>query len=241
MRLLAIDLAGRDAELVADRCWQAGAAGIWEVDESTLRAGVEDEDVTAFSEELSDLSPVDVTETEAVELAGRSVTTPMAGRDVELWVPATVFGDATHPTTATCLTFVDELVGAGDSVLDVGSGTGALSIAAALRGARVTAIDVDAEAVAATADNAARNDVTISTSTTPLAAVTGAFDVVVANMTIGSLDPLLADIVRLVRAGGAVVVSGLLVEQWPSVRDRLGGDVMTVRDVEGWVSAAVRC
>lgn len=241
MRLLAIDVSGRDAELVADRCWQAGAAGLWEVDESTLRVGVDDENAIAFCGALADLTPIDVTDIEAVELAGRSVTAPMAGRDVDLWVPATVFGDASHPTTSTCLAFVDEFVSAGDSVLDVGSGTGALSIAAALRGAHVTAIDIDAEAVTTTADNAVRNGVTISVSATPLADVAGEFDVVVANMTIGSLGPLLPDIVRRVRPGGIVIVSGLLVDQWPSVQARLAGDVVAVRDVEDWVSAAVRC
>ncbi|MDE0805567.1 MAG: 50S ribosomal protein L11 methyltransferase, partial [Acidimicrobiales bacterium] len=114
-------------------------------------------------------------------------------------------------------------------------------IAAALRGAHVTAIDIDAEAVTTTADNAVRNGVTISVSATPLADVAGEFDVVVANMTIGSLGPLLPDIVRRVRPGGIVIVSGLLVDQWPSVQARLAGDVVAVRDVEDWVSAAVRC
>ena len=239
MRLVAIDVTGRDPDLVADRCWPAGAAGLWEVDETTFRAGVEEETLAAFCDALADLSPVDVTDIEAVELAGRAVTVPMAGQDVDLWVPATVFGDASHPTTATCLRLIGEFVGAGDSVLDVGSGTGALSIAAALGGALVTAIDIDAAAVTATADNAARNGVTISAAATPLAAVSASFDVVVANMTVGSLRPLVRDLRRLVRSGGLVIVSGLLEDQWPVVRDDLGGEVIAVRDVDGWVSGAV--
>lgn len=239
MRLLAIDLTGRDAEIVADRCWQAGAAGIWEVDARTLRAGVDDDVAAAFAEALADLAPVDVTEIEAVELAGRAVRVPMAGHDVELWVPATVFGDASHPTTATCLTFLVDLVAPGDTVLDVGCGTGALSIAAALCGAHVTAIDIDDEAVTATADNAARNGVSISVAATPLADVHDTFDLVVANMTIGSLEPLLPAIRDRVRPAGTVVVSGLLADQWPTVRAALDGDVVSVRDVDGWVSAVV--
>lgn len=239
VRLLAIDLTGRDAEIVADRCWQAGAAGIWEVDDRTLRAGVDDDMAAAFATALADLDPVDVTEVEAVELAGRSVRVPMAGHDVELWVPATVFGDATHPTTASCLALIDEFVDAGDTVLDVGSGTGALSIAAALLGARVTSIDIDDEATTATGDNAARNGVTVAVSTTPLGDVPGVFDVVVANMTIGSLGPLVPEIVRRIRPQGTAIVSGLLTEQWPTVREGIGGDVASVREVDGWVSAAV--
>lgn len=240
MRLLAIDLHGRDPELVADRCWQAGAAGIWEVDDTTLRAGVEDDDVPAFVAALSDLGPRDVTEVEAVELAGRSVVLDVSGDRIELWVPATVFGDGGHPTTATCLELLDDVVDTGDAVLDVGSGTGALTIAAALRGARVTAIDVDDEAVRATADNAARNGVTVSVSATPLAEVAGSFDVVVANMTVGALGPIVADLVAHTRSGGTIVVSGLLEEQWDDVRPALGGTPMAVRTLGGWVSAAVR-
>ena len=239
VRLLAIDLDGRDAELVADRCWQAGAAGIWEVDASTLRAGVDDDDVTSFLTALADLGPVDVTDVEAVELAGRGVSLDIAGQHVALWVPATVFGDGTHPTTATCLELVEAVAGRGDDVLDVGCGTGALTIAAALHGARVTAIDIDPEAAQATADNAARNGVTVAATTTPLAEVTGTFDLVVANMTVGSLGPLVPDLVRCTRPGGTIVVSGLLEDQWPGVEADLGGEVTTVRVVDGWVSAAV--
>ncbi len=239
MRLLAIDLHGRDAELVADRCWQAGAAGIWEVDATTLRAGVEDDDLDGFLRALDDLSPTDVTDVEAVELAGRSAVFEVSGQPVDLWVPATVFGDGNHPTTATCLELIETAVSSGDDVLDVGSGAGALTIAAALRGARVSAIDIDPEAVHATADNAARNGVTVHASTMALSDVAATFDVVVANMTVGSLEPLLPLIVDRVRPGGSVIVSGLLEEQWPRVEATIPGETVEVRVVDGWVSAVV--
>ena len=240
MRLVAIDLTGRDAELVGDRCWQAGAAGLWEVDAATLRAGVEDDRVGDFLAALTDLDPVDVTDAEAVELAGRASTIGFAGHDVELWVPATIFGDGRHPTTATCLTLLAYLVGPGVRVLDVGCGSGALAISAALLGARVTAIDIDSDAAVATAANAARNGVTIETSTTPLVAVAGPFDVVVANMTNGALGPLVPDLVRCTATGGTLVVSGLLEEQWVELRAPIGGRVLSMHVVEGWVTAACR-
>lgn len=240
MRLLAIDRTGHDAELVADRCWTAGATGIWEVDESTIRVGVEDEDVARFVDDLADLDPVDVTDVEAVELAGRMVEVTMAGQDVELWVPATVFGDASHPTTATCLEMLDGIVGPGTALLDVGCGSGALSVAGSLRGAAVTSIDIDAEAVAATADNAVRNGVVVSVSATPLREITGEFDVVVANMTIGSLGPLLDALTARTRPGGSLLLSGLLDDQWSPVRDRVGGEVVETRSVDGWTTVHVR-
>lgn len=242
MHLLAIALAGHDPELVADRCWQAGAAGLWEVDESTLRAGVEDDHVEAFLAQLTDLAPVDVTNTEAVELAGRVSTLLVAGRAVELWVPPTVFGDGNHPTTATCLSLLPELVAVGDRVLDVGCGAGALTVAAAILGGRVTAIDIDPEAVIATAHNAARNGVAVGTSSAGIADMAGGggrFEVVVANLTTGSLAPMVPDLARCTEAGGTLLISGMLEDQWPPLRQGLGGRVAAERIVEGWVTAAV--
>ncbi len=242
MHLVAIALVGHDPELVADRCWQAGAAGLWEVDESALRAGVEDDHVKEFLAQLSDLAPVDVTDSEAVELAGRDSSFVVAGRTVELWVPPTVFGDGTHPTTATCVSLLPGLVAVGDRVLDVGCGAGALTVAAAVLGGRVTAIDIDPQAVAATAQNSARNGVAVGTSSTGIVdmARTGErFDVVVANLTTGSLAPMVPDLARCAEAGGTLLVSGMLEDQWPPLRQGLGGRVAAERIVEGWVTAAV--
>lgn len=240
MRLIAIDVTGRDAELVADRCWQAGAAGLWEVDVTTLRVGVDDDGVHAFLTAVADLGPRDVTEAEAVELAGRDATVRLAGRCISLHVPPTVFGDGHHPTTASCLAALPPLVGPGTTVLDIGCGAGALSIAAAVLGGEVTAIDVDPAAAQATADNARANGVALAASTTPLEQVRGPFDVVVANLTVGSLRPLVDDIVRVTAPGGSAVLSGILEHQWPAIRRAAGGHVDDVRTVDGWVTATVR-
>lgn len=240
MHLVAIDLTGRDPELVADRCWQAGAAGLWEADATTLRAGVDDDRIATFLDLLAELDPVDVTEVEAVELAGRSSTVEVAGRTVHLWVPATVFGDGEHPTTATCLALLPGVVVVADRVLDVGCGAGALSVGAAVLGARVTAIDVDPAARQATAENAARNGVAIETSPAALDEVGGVFDVVLANLTAGALTPLLDDLLRCTAPEGSLVLSGMLEDQWPDIRRAVGGDVETERAVDGWVTAVVR-
>lgn len=240
MRLFAIELTGRDPELVADRCWQAGAAGLWEVDAATLRAGVEDDAAVAFRDALRDLDPVDVTETEAVELAGRWSAIEVAGRRIELWVPPTVFGDGHHPTTAACLELLPDAVAPGAEVLDVGCGAGALSIGAAVLGAQVTAIDIDPEAVSATERNAERNDVRVETSSEQLGDIDRRFDSVLANMTSGSLGPLVPDLVRCTVPGGRLLLSGMLADQWPAVRDAAGGTVEAVREREGWVTALVR-
>lgn len=242
MRLFSIDVTHEDPDLATDRCWSAGAAGIWETDGGRWRVGVDDGDAESFVAAVTDLSPVDVTDTEVVALPTRDVN--VAG--VDLMVPATVFGDGGHPTTAGCLSALAAAVSAGARVLDVGCGTGVLAIAAARAGADVTALDVDPEAVSATRHNAAVNGVDVAASTTPLADVEGTFDVVVANVVIGGLRPLLGDLVRVTGRGGRLIVSGMLDEQWTDVEATLRSllldrpmDVSATGD-DGWVTAVIR-
>ena len=242
MRLYALDVAGTDAELVADRCWQAGAAGIWESgdgDALTLRVGVEEIDVERFEAELADVGVRDVTATDLVELGTRTVTVEAAGGPVTLEVPPTVFGDGLHPTTTSCLELLTPLVGPGTRLLDVGCGSGALSVVAARAGADATAIDVDDAAVDATRANAAANGVAVEASTVPLSSLTGGWDVVVANISARAVLELSEDLWRVLAPGGVLVPSGILAERWDEVRAGLGGTVRQVREVDGWVTASL--
>lgn len=241
MRLYALDVAATDAELVADRCWQAGAAGIWESAEEagavTLRVGVEEADVERFVGDLAGVGVRDVTATDLFELDTRTVTLDAAGATVTLEVPPTVFGDGLHPTTATCLDLLAGLVRPGLRLLDVGCGSGALSVVAARAGADVTAIDLDPVAVAATVANATANGVAVDASTAPLSALDGSWDVVVANISARAVTELSGELWRV--CAGTLVVSGILAERWSAVRDALGGTVLEVHDVSGWVTASV--
>jgi len=243
VRLLAVTVDAADAELVADRCWQAGAEGIWEVaapdGRVELRVGVDDDRVADVAAVLADRAPADVTEVERYELASRTVALDLPGGAVRLEVPPTVFGDGRHPTTATCLAVVADRVGPGTRVLDVGCGSGALSVAAARAGATVVAVDVDPVAVEATRANAEANGVAVVASTTPLAEVEGAFDVVLANISAQAVLELADDLWRVCAPGGVVVPSGVLAERWGEVADRLGGHIAEVHNVEGWVTAVV--
>lgn len=240
MRLYAIEVDSDEAELVADHCWQAGAAGIWEQEAPggvVLHVGVDDDAAASFVEALAERNPRDVTETDVFEPAPRAVSVGPVDDPVTLEVPGTVFGDGLHPTTATCLEVLGRLVAPGCRVLDVGCGSGALSVVAARAGAEVTAIDVDPVAVAATCANAGANDVDVDASTTPLADLGGTWDVIVANISTRALLGLSEDLWRL--CAGTLIVSGILAERWADVRDGLGGSVREVHDVEGWVTAVV--
>jgi ribosomal protein L11 methyltransferase len=165
------------------------------------------------------------------------VSVPSPGGPVTLEVPPSVFGDGLHPTTATCLELLEGLVGPGRRVLDVGCGSGALSVVAARAGADVVAIDIDPVAVDATLANAAANGVEVDATTAPLADLSGTWDVVVANISARAVLELSDELWRV--CAGTLVVSGILAERWDEVRAGLGGTVLEVHDVQGWVTASV--
>ncbi len=243
MRLFSIRTDAEAAELVADRAWQAGAAGVWESDDAegqvVLRIGVDDADAGGFEAALADLAPVDVTDIDGVELAARTVTVGPPGATVTLVVPPTVFGDGHHPTTAACLAQVARLVDAGTRVLDVGCGSGALSLVAARLGADVTAIDIDPVAVAATSANAAASDLAVQVSNTPLGDVGGTYEVVAANISAQAVIELAELLWARTGEGGALIVSGILESRWDEVRHALGGEVEAVETIDGWTTAVL--
>ncbi len=154
--------------------------------------------------------------------------------------PGLAFGTGSHPTTRLCLRWLDECLQDGETLLDYGCGSGILAIAAARLGAlRVDGVDIDPQAVAAACDNATLNGVTAHFCL-PGELTAGQYDVVVANILTNPLKGMAPLLAGRVRAGGRLVLSGILAEQ--------AGDVMAVyRDWfvfdppaidEGWVRLA---
>lgn len=138
---------------------------------------------------------------------------PPGGAGVVVRVdPGTAFGTGSHPSTRLVLSALQRLLVPGCSVLDAGSGTGVLAVAAALLGAgRVVAFDVATEAVVATAANAELNGVAVDARHALVDDVDGTFDLVLANIgaaTLTAMAPALSE-----RVGGRLVLAGLLDDQ----------------------------
>jgi len=137
--------------------------------------------------------------------------------DVVLTIdPGRAFGTGTHETTRLVLTEIDARVRGGETVLDVGAGTGILAVAALLFGAKsATCIDNDADTVGVVLETAERNDVAarVDAGTTPVEEVSDSYDLVLANIEARVLIPLAAAIAPRVAPGGTLVLSGILVGQ----------------------------
>ena len=134
--------------------------------------------------------------------------------------PALAFGSGHHESTNMCLGLLSELTRAGMSALDVGCGSGILSIAMKKLGAKVSACDTDEQAVTATQQNAEKNGVQIDKiwlgSVSSLgeqsssAAAQPQFDLVVANIIADVILILSADLKKALKPGGKLVLSGIL-------------------------------
>jgi ribosomal protein L11 methyltransferase len=146
---------------------------------------------------------------------------PPAGTVEVVLDPGMAFGTGSHPTTALCLAALSDRLGVrpGASVLDVGTGSGLLAIAARKLGAsRVAANDEDPVAVEVARENAARNGVDLELTGAPVEEIPGSFEVVVANILANVLVSLAPALAAKVARGGVLFLSGILGPQEDEVR-----------------------
>jgi ribosomal protein L11 methyltransferase len=249
--------------------FDAGAAGVEERDGALITHFPDDTDLAAVARaigaadsdariETAALADIDWREAWkarlGVQTLGALAVAPpwlAAGLDPARTIvidPGMAFGTGDHPTTRGVLRLMPSCIRPGQVVADLGTGSAVLAIAAAKLGAaRVAAIELDPDAIGNAEDNVARNDVAdrvrvIEGDASVLLPLLAPVDVVLANLITPVILSLLRVIGRALAPHGASIVSGILQDDAPAVREALTahGFLVTTDDLEeGWWSAAV--
>ncbi len=169
---------------------------------------------------------------------------PAAGEVLVELDPGMAFGTGHHPTTRMCLEELERRLRPGMHVLDLGTGSGILAIAAAKLGAAsVFALDVDSAAIKAAGDNIRHNRVArkvrLFAGTLPNPKVLpGSMDLVVANITARAIAEVAQPIAEALAPGGVLIASGIIMERQGEAETALQG-VMSIceRRTDGdWVT-----
>ncbi|MDE3839666.1 50S ribosomal protein L11 methyltransferase [Bacillus methanolicus] len=161
--------------------------------------------------------------------------------------PGMAFGTGTHPTTVMCIQALERTVKTGDRVIDVGTGSGVLGIAAALLGAEhVQALDLDDVAVSAARLNVKLNKVQHIVSVFQnnlLDGIEDPADVVVANILAEVILRFTNDAARIVKKGGYFITSGIIQQKKQDVKDAIiesGFEIEETIQMEDWVAIIAR-
>lgn len=173
---------------------------------------------------------------------------PAPGEILLVVEPGMAFGTGLHPTTQMCLVALERHISPGMAVLDLGTGSGILAIAAARLGAAsVLALDVDPEAVRSARENLATNGIPQGTVTVAQGTLEGPsqpqFDLVAANLTATILERLATQIVAALKPGGMLIASGILEDQAQAVAQRFLAEGTILQETiarEDWRSLLLR-
>ncbi|HDX9577930.1 TPA: 50S ribosomal protein L11 methyltransferase [Bacillus pseudomycoides] len=161
--------------------------------------------------------------------------------------PGMAFGTGTHPTTTMCIRALEKTVQLGDTVIDVGTGSGVLSIAAAKLGAAsIQAYDLDPVAVESAEMNVRLNHtdnvVTVGQNSL-LEGIEGPVDVIVANLLAEIILLFPEDAAKVVKQGGLFITSGIIAAKEKIITEALVNVGFTVEEVltmEDWVAIIAR-
>lgn len=162
--------------------------------------------------------------------------------DLPLYLdPGMAFGTGTHATTALCLRWLERLVTPGSRVIDVGTGSGILAIAAHQLGAgSVLAIDIDPVAVQVAGENVRRNGVDVEVRRATLDQVEREeADLIVANIIASVIQEILPDVYARLKPGGRFLASGIIAEKREAVAAAMSDAWLLpvgIREQDGWVA-----
>ena len=177
------------------------------------------------------------------------------GRIVLSLDPGMAFGTGRHHTTRMCLEFLEKTVKAGDDMIDMGCGSGILSIASLLLGAKeAVAVDIDPIAEKIAYENAAMNGIGKDTYTVLVGDVLSdsalqdqlcekKYDVVAANIVASVIIELSAIVPKLIKKDGVFIMSGIIAERLDEVLqalDKNGFEVLEVKAGDDWRAILAR-
>ena len=168
--------------------------------------------------------------------------------------PGLTFGTGSHATTRLCLTALERYIHGGERVLDLGCGSGILSIAALRLGAAsATAVDIDDKCLTVAYENAALNGIGKDTYTVLVgdvfsdeafrARVGGGYDILAANIVADVIKALAPMARSFLKPGGLFLCSGIIDDRAEEVAQALtdaGLEILETRSSEGWFSYLCR-
>lgn len=163
--------------------------------------------------------------------------------------PGRAFGTGSHPTTSLCLKIMEENIKPGNSVIDVGTGSGILMIAAEKLGATdIYGIDIDELAVEATKENLELNSISSDIAKVYLGDLISVvkdkqFDVVVANILADVILLLLRDIFKVVKKDGLIIFSGIIEDKLPEITKQVeekGLKILEIKKDKEWRALLIK-
>lgn len=156
--------------------------------------------------------------------------------------PGMAFGTGDHPTTSMCLKAIETYVSPSNSVIDVGTGSGILSIASHLIGVkRIKALDIDEMAVNVAKENFKKNNCEDAIEAVPgnlLQDETERFDIVIANILAHIIDEMIEDAYNTLNEEGYFITSGIIEEKHEDIMShmkRVGFNIVSINHDNGWV------
>lgn len=171
---------------------------------------------------------------------------PKTDRTVINIEPGLAFGTGTHETTSLCLNLVEKYVKGGESVLDIGTGSGILSVAALLLGAEsAVGVDIDDKAVKSAKENADSNGVgnrfsAVCGSLTDK--VQGKYDIITANIVADVIILMLKSIKNFMKSETVLILSGIISSRADDVINALKNsfEIIETSEKNEWLAFAVR-